>query len=118
MSPSLGRYDGFKGMILLGDGKGSFQPMSLSQSGIHIDGNGKALGEIIINNHYSLIGSQNEGNMKLYALNKNTSSMSAFLPNDSYGFIHLKNGKKRKLLHLNVNKQQLTKILNYHLMKY
>ena len=97
MSPSLGRYDGFKGMILLGNGKGNFQPMSLSQSGIHVDGNGKALGEIIINNHYSLIGSQNEGSMKLYALNKNTSSMSAFLPNDRYGFIHLKNGQKRKI---------------------
>jgi hypothetical protein len=97
MSPSLGRYDGFKGLILLGDGKGHFDPLPLPQSGLHIDGNGKALGEIFINNQYCLIGSQNEGSMKIYSLQKNNSSIAEFLPNDSHGYIHLKNGKKRKI---------------------
>lgn len=97
MSPALGRYDGFKGLILLGDGKGHFEPMTLKQSGIHIDGNGKSLGEIFINNQYSLIGSQNEGSMKIYSLRQHHNSIAEILPTDSYGYIHLKNGKKRKI---------------------
>lgn len=97
MAPSLGRYDGFKGLILLGDGKGSFKPLQMKESGFHIAGNGKALGEIFIKNQYSMIGSQNEGSMKIFSLQQKTNAAAELLPNDRYGYIHLKNGKKRKI---------------------
>ena len=97
MSPSLGRYDGFKGLILTGDGSGKFQAMLVRESGIHIDGNGKAMGEIIIQNKYALIASQNEGSMKLFSLHNDHEIPIQFLPDDSYAIIHLKNGKKRKV---------------------
>ena len=97
MSPSLGRYDGFKGLILLGDGKGHFNSLGLKESGVMIDGNGKALGELVLNNQYTLIASQNEGTMKMFKLNEPVSTIFSANPNDAYAIIHLKKGGKRKL---------------------
>jgi hypothetical protein len=38
---STGRYDAFNGLMLKGDGKGGFKPLSIMQSGIYIPGDGK-----------------------------------------------------------------------------
>lgn len=97
MSPSLGRYDAFKGLILVGDGKGNFKSLSIKESGINIDGNGKALGEIIINRNYALLASQNEGSMKLYTINQNNHQIVDVSHLDDYALVHLKNGQKRKI---------------------
>lgn len=97
MSPSLGRYDAFKGLILLGDGRGSFDPINLEESGIHIDGNGKAMGEIIIKDQLSLLASQNQGSMKLFSLNQLHTMIVNTSSKDDYAIIHLKNGAIRKL---------------------
>ena len=40
---SIGRYDALNGLLLKGDGKGNFKPLSILQSGIYIPGDGKAL---------------------------------------------------------------------------
>src|SRR5215217_2737414 len=40
---SIGRYDALNGLVLKGDGKGGFKPLSILQSGIYLPGNGKAL---------------------------------------------------------------------------
>ena len=40
---SIGRYDALNGLMLKGDGKDGFKPLSILQSGIYIPGNGKAL---------------------------------------------------------------------------
>jgi hypothetical protein len=39
----VGRYDASNGLVLLGDGKGNFSPLSILQSGFFIPGNSKAL---------------------------------------------------------------------------
>jgi hypothetical protein len=41
--PSVGRYDAFNGLVLKGDGKGGFQPLSILQSGLYLPGNQKSL---------------------------------------------------------------------------
>jgi len=33
-----GRYDGFNGLLLKGDGKGNFKPLTIQQSGLYIPG--------------------------------------------------------------------------------
>ncbi|RYE12905.1 MAG: hypothetical protein EOP51_30725, partial [Sphingobacteriales bacterium] len=38
---STGRYDAFNGLMLKGDGKGGFKPLTIMQSGIYIPGDGK-----------------------------------------------------------------------------
>src|SRR6185312_16746819 len=40
---STGQYDALNGLVLKGDGKGNFKPLSILQSGIYIPGNSKAL---------------------------------------------------------------------------
>ena len=36
---SIGRYDALKGLVLKGDGKGNFKPLSISESGFFTKGN-------------------------------------------------------------------------------
>ncbi len=38
---TVGRYDALNGLLLSGDGKGNFTPLSILESGIYIPGNGK-----------------------------------------------------------------------------
>ena len=97
MSPSLGRYDAFKGLILLGDGKGGFVSMNLEESGIHIDGNGKAMAEIVIKDQLSLLASQNQGSMKLFSLMQLGATLVNTSANDDHAIIHLKSGATRKV---------------------
>ncbi|MGI4804981.1 MAG: FG-GAP repeat domain-containing protein, partial [Janthinobacterium lividum] len=73
---STGRYDAFNGLMLKGDGKGNFKPLSILQSGIYIPGNGKALVKLQSNSgKYLLAASQNKDNLKVFQLNKNVSCM-------------------------------------------
>jgi hypothetical protein len=68
---SVGRYDGCNGLLLQGDGKGGFTPLSLLQSGIFVPGNGKSLVQLKnATGKYMLAAAQNRGPLKLYALNK------------------------------------------------
>ena len=36
--PEVGRYDASYGLLLTGDGKGNFEPLSAAESGIRMDG--------------------------------------------------------------------------------
>ncbi|PWT75632.1 MAG: RNA-binding protein [Bacteroidetes bacterium] len=69
--PSLGRYDALDGLVLRGDGKGNFTPMTIAQSGIFIPGNGKALVKLRSSDgKYLIAASQNRGPLKVFELNK------------------------------------------------
>ncbi|WP_419803269.1 VCBS repeat-containing protein [Mucilaginibacter sp.] len=73
---STGRYDAFNGLILKGDGKGNFKPLSILQSGIYLPGNGKALVKLQSSNgKYLMAASQNRDNLKIFQLNKNDGSI-------------------------------------------
>ncbi|MFL5744699.1 MAG: VCBS repeat-containing protein [Niastella sp.] len=68
---SVGRYDGCDGLLLQGDGKGGFTPLSLLQSGIFVPGNGKSLVQLKnAAGNYMLAAAQNRGPLKIYALKK------------------------------------------------
>ncbi|MEP7108864.1 MAG: VCBS repeat-containing protein [Ferruginibacter sp.] len=91
-----GRYDALNGLVLLGDGKGNFSPLSILQSGLYIPGNGKALIKCRgSDNNYLLAASQNNGPLKIFS-SKTKQKIIAILPNDKYWIYTLKNGKKRK----------------------
>jgi hypothetical protein len=38
-----GRYDAFKGLVLAGHGQGQFTPLSMRQSGVHVNGAVKSI---------------------------------------------------------------------------
>lgn len=68
--PANGRYDALNGLVLKGDGKGKFEPLSIMQSGINIPGNGKGLAVLkSADGKYLLVAGQNKGPLKIFRLN-------------------------------------------------
>ncbi len=93
---TTGRYDAFNGLLLKGDGKGGFRPLSILQSGIYIPGNGKALVKLKgANDNYLIAATQNRGPLKLFKL-KEPVRVYPLLPADAYAFIKYKNGSIQK----------------------
>jgi len=91
-----GRYDALNGLMLLGDGKGNFAPLSILQSGLFVPGDGKALIKCRgVNNNYFFAASQNNGQLKIFST-KQQQRIIALMPGDKYCFYSLRNGKKRK----------------------
>ncbi len=91
-----GRYDAFTGLVLIGDGKGSFAVMSASKSGFYIGGDGKALVKLIGAEGVELfIASQNRDSLKIFE--KKTlvrPEILAAQPMDSRAEIIYPDGKK------------------------
>ncbi|MEO7394854.1 MAG: FG-GAP-like repeat-containing protein, partial [Chitinophagaceae bacterium] len=96
MNPSLGRYDALNGLILQGDGKGNFLPLTILQSGLYIPGNGKALVQLVSNDKIVLAASQNSSRLKLFKNKKQEGSIIIIRPDEITAIINLKNGQKRK----------------------
>ena len=93
---TTGRYDAFNGLMLKGDGKGSFKPLSILQSGIYIPGNAKALVKLAgANNKYLLAASQNRDVMKVFELKRAVHNIK-LQPLDLFATIKYKNGKTTK----------------------
>lgn len=65
-----GRYDASIGLVLLGDGKGSFKPLPASESGIHIKGDARALCSIKIKNKKAILAAANQGRLQVFTINK------------------------------------------------
>lgn len=92
----VGRYDAMNGLLLKGDGKGSFKPQSILESGIYIPANGKALVKLRGNNNkYLLAAAQNRGALKVFELKKEINTIT-LLPNDRSAALILQDGKKQK----------------------
>jgi hypothetical protein len=90
---SIGRYDALNGLLLKGDGKGGFAPLSIQQSGIYIPGNGKAFVKMAgSNGNYLVAASQNRDAVKVFELNGSTQLVKVN-PNDRMAIIHFKNGQ-------------------------
>ena len=68
---SNGRLDALNGLLLLGDGKGNFKPLSIQQSGIYIPGDARALVKLKNAKGIDLFAaSQNKGALKVFVLKK------------------------------------------------
>jgi hypothetical protein len=93
---SVGRYDALNGLVLQGDGKGNFAPLSILQSGIFLPGNGKALVQIAgANGHTQIAASENRGPLRLFEL-KEARTMVPVLPKDISATFYWKDGSKSK----------------------
>lgn len=93
---SVGRYDALNGLLMTGDGKGNFQPLSILQSGIYIPGDGKALVKLQgTNGKYLVAASQNKDYLKLFEL-RNKIKPYKVNPDDVNAIIHYKDGSIQK----------------------
>lgn len=91
-----GRYDAFNGLILRGDGKGGFKPLSILESGFYVPGDGKALVKLLgARGDYLLAASQNRDALKLFELKRHVETVR-LQPLDAYAVIKYKNGQTTK----------------------
>jgi hypothetical protein len=95
-SVGIGQYDAFNGLLLKGDGAGSFKPLSMLQTGVCMPGNGKALVKLSgPGNKYQVAASQRLGPLQLFELNKKQRILRID-PKDRYALLKLANGKIQK----------------------
>ena len=67
---ATGRYDASYGLVLKGNGKGSFTPVNFIQSGFIIDGDVKDMKLVNIKNKGKLlIAAPNDSQLKIFSLN-------------------------------------------------
>jgi hypothetical protein len=93
---ATGRYDAFNGLILKGDGKGNFKPLTINQSGIYIPGDGKALVKLRgAKGNYLLAASQNKDVLKIFEL-KRAVHLVSLQPADMFATIKYVNGTTAK----------------------
>ena len=93
---STGRYDALNGLLLKGNGNGTFTPLSILKSGIYIPGNGKALIKLRgKNGKYLIAAGQNRGQLKVFELKKTINSVP-IQTNDVSGELKYKNGITQK----------------------
>jgi len=94
---SIGRYDALNGLLLRGDGKGGFSPLSIQQSGIYIPGNGKGLIKLLgASGRYLIAASQNRDELKLFELRRKIHSFPIH-SKDVVAYVKYKNGKSEKI---------------------
>lgn len=94
---SSGRFDAMNGLVLTGDGKGHFTPLSLKQAGLFIPGNAKALVKLRgVGNQYLLATSQNKSWLRLFDKSKGNEKLIPLSPGDKEIIYTLKNGQERK----------------------
>jgi hypothetical protein len=93
---SVGRYDACNGLFLKGDGKGSFRPLKILESGWFVPGNAKALVKLRRNDGKCLIvASHNRGNLKTFELKK-TVGYIGLNPTEISAIVTYKDGRKQK----------------------
>ncbi len=93
---NTGRYDAFNGLMLKGNGKGGFMPLSILKSGIYIPGNGKALVKLQgSGNKYLIAASQNKDVLKIFELKRPIHAVK-LQPLDMFAIIKYKNGQLTK----------------------
>jgi hypothetical protein len=94
-----GRYDAFTGLILLGDGHGSFSTVPSATSGFYVPGDAKALVKI----HDGvgtplLVAGQNRDSVRVFALNTGQKEEIIKLqPKDSYAEASFADGRKQRI---------------------
>jgi len=93
---SQGRYDALNGLVLRGDGKGNFEPMTILKSGIYIPGDGKALVKFLDNKgDLTIAASQNKDALKVFKLKRKINHIN-ILPDDKSAIITYKDGSLQK----------------------
>lgn len=96
MDPYTGRNDAFNGLYLKGDGKGSFEPLTLAQSGFYVPHDGKALAKLHgVKDEDLYIATQNQDSLVVYAKSVKNNKWVNLQPEDFSADISYKDGRKK-----------------------
>jgi hypothetical protein len=94
-----GRYDALSGLVLVGNGKGSFEPLPSARSGFYVKGDAKALVKLQgANGNELFIASQNKDSLQVF-VKKSTleTEVVNVEPMESWAEIIFKDGRKQKV---------------------
>ena len=96
VEPSVGRYDAFNGLVLKGDGKGGWRPLSILESGLYLPGDQKSLVKLRGAGGTCLLAAgQNRGPLQVMRW-KTPVRMVPLGPSDVSAVITYKDGSSRK----------------------
>jgi enediyne biosynthesis protein E4 len=94
---STGRYDAFTGLLLAGNGKGTFTPMAGSSTGFFNDGDAKGIAQLQIQNgKTAIISANNSSSAKTYLMNNSAGKSISVNETDAYAIIYKKDGTRFK----------------------
>ena len=92
-----GRYDAFTGLILAGDGKGSFEVMPSSKTGFYVSGDAKALARLSGKNGQFYLATQNNDSLKVFSINTVEEKIFKPEPLDSWAEFLYTSGEKQRV---------------------
>ena len=95
-----GRYDAFTGLILSGDGKGSFIVVPSAKSGFYIGGDAKALARLTGKSGELFLATQNRDSLRVLSASAMNSSVQKIFkpqPMDSWAEFSFVNGEKQRV---------------------
>ncbi|MDP4264468.1 MAG: VCBS repeat-containing protein [Bacteroidota bacterium] len=94
---STGNYDAMTGLLLLGDGKGNFQPVNSNVSGFLADGDSKGMAQVNMADGSSVIlVANNNSKLQGYEFLNNQCAPVKVNQDDVYAIIHKKDGSSFK----------------------
>lgn len=94
---SMGRYDAFNGLLLLGDGKGQFSTTTIQQSGIAIAGDGKSLVRLEqADGNTLIIAGQNQSALRVFSPSGNEEKVISLQTMDCSAIVYLEDRRSYK----------------------
>ncbi|AEI48853.1 VCBS repeat-containing protein [Runella slithyformis] len=94
---STGRYDASNGLLLKGNGKGDFTPLTQSSTGFYVPGNAKGLAQMASpDGRRMVVATQNRGPMKVFGQAAAPLKWLPLQANDAYALIQTNDGKTRR----------------------
>jgi enediyne biosynthesis protein E4 len=92
---NTGQYDALNGMLLIGNGDGTFKPQSIEESGFYIPSNGKAIVKWLWKEEYAVAASQNKAPLQAFKLNR-LNKIIRLKSSEYVALLYLKNGSIRR----------------------
>jgi enediyne biosynthesis protein E4 len=97
IEPNSNKQDAGTGILLLGDGKGNFQPQRYIESGFKSDKDARSMALTTIGNEPAIICSSNNDSLKIFGFKKlNPKMVRKLEPEIIFAIIEMPDGSKRK----------------------
>lgn len=92
-----GQYDAFKGLLLLGNGKGEFIPSDFRESGFFVPGDARGLARLSRSKDNLILAAQNKDSLLVYRYDHLKAERIAVPNNIDHGILSLPDGRSRKI---------------------
>lgn len=93
----IGRYDAFIGLLLAGNGNGTFRVVPALESGFVVDGDAKALARVSTPAGPVYVATQNRGPLRVFTMPANSNKTYRPSAGDTWAEVQLANGRKQRV---------------------